>query len=318
MRASTLVLIIVWPINLALNVVLVHYTPLGMLGCPIALSITYWLALILLIIATWLSPTHKANGTWGGLQPSAVLNAKSCRGFLGLALPGIFMVGTEWAAFEIVALAAGRLGELALAGQSVIMTTDQIIATIPFGFGVITSNHIGNLIGAKSATGARTAAHASALVSVLVGFTIMIILLATRNQFGYLFSDDEDVVRIVSKVMPLVASFQVADGLANSCGGILRGQGRQHLGAFFNIIAYYVLALPIGITLAFRQHLGLQGLWIGQVIGLFIVGVSEYGVICFGTDWDKEVEKGILRNAEEAKHTALLEHRQRMGDELTN
>lgn len=40
--------------------------------------------------------------------------------------------------------------------------------------------------------------------------------------------------------------------------------GRQHLGAFFNIIAYYVLALPIGITLAFKQHVGLQGLWIGM------------------------------------------------------
>ncbi|KAF8555685.1 MATE efflux family protein [Imleria badia] len=309
MRASTLVLIVVWPINLALNVVLVHYTPLGMLGCPIALTITYWLAFVLLIIVTCLSPTHKANGTWGGFQPSAALNAKSCRGFLGLALPGIFMVGTEWAAFEIVALAAGRLGELALAGQSVIMTTDQIIATIPFGFGVVASNRIGNLIGAKTAMGARAAAHASALVSVLVGFTIMIILLAARNA---------NVVRIVSQVMPLVASFQIADGLANSCGGVLRGQGRQHLGAFFNIIAYYVLALPIGITLAFRQHLGLRGLWIGQVIGLFIVGISEYGVICFGTDWDKEIEKGIIRNAEEAKHRALLEHRQRMGDEPTN
>ena len=32
MRASTLVLIVVWPINLALNGVLVHHTPLGMLG----------------------------------------------------------------------------------------------------------------------------------------------------------------------------------------------------------------------------------------------------------------------------------------------
>ena len=96
MRASTIVLIVVWPINLALNVVLVHYTPLGMLGCPVALSITYWLAFILLIIVTWQSPTHKANGTWGGLQPTAVFNAKSCRAFLGLALPGIFMVGTEW------------------------------------------------------------------------------------------------------------------------------------------------------------------------------------------------------------------------------
>lgn len=96
MRASTLVLIIVWPINLALSVVLVHYTPLGMLGCPVALSITYWLAFFLLIIVTWLSPTHKANGTWGGLQPGTVLNAQSCRAFLRLALPGIFMIGTEW------------------------------------------------------------------------------------------------------------------------------------------------------------------------------------------------------------------------------
>ena len=27
--------------------------------------------------------------------------------------------------------------------------------------------------------------------------------------YGYIFSDDEDVVRLVAKVMPLVASFQV-------------------------------------------------------------------------------------------------------------
>ena len=63
--------------------------------------------------------------------------------------------------------------------------------------------------------------------------------------------------------MPLVASFQVADGLAGSCGGVLRGLGRQHLGAAFNLLAYYVLALPLGITLAFRAGYGLQGLWIG-------------------------------------------------------
>ncbi|KIJ65467.1 hypothetical protein HYDPIDRAFT_187260 [Hydnomerulius pinastri MD-312] len=335
MRASTLVLIIVSPINLALNIVLVHYTPLRMLGCPIALSITFWLAFVLLIIVTSFSSTHKANATWGGLQPRAVLNPKSCFEFLRLALPGIFMVGTEWyenvlsdttlsvlifgrAAFEIVALAAGRLGELALAGQSVIMTTDQIIATIPFGFGVVASNRVGNLLGARSALGARTAAHASALISVLVGFTIMIIMLAARNKFGYIYSDDEAVVHLVSQVMPLVASFQIADGLANACGGVLRGQGRQHLGAVFNIIAYYVLALPIGITLAFRRHMGLQGLWIGQVIGLFTVGIGEYVVVWLGTDWEKEVQKGVIRNAEEAKRRALLEHHEQNGQGLTN
>jgi len=96
MRASTVVLIIVSPINLALNIFFVHYTSLRMLGCPVALSITYWLCFILLVLTTSLSPEHKANATWGGLQLQAVINPTSCIDFLKLALPGILMVGTEW------------------------------------------------------------------------------------------------------------------------------------------------------------------------------------------------------------------------------
>lgn len=46
--------------------------------------------------------------------------------------------------------------------------------------------------------------------------------------------------------------------------------------------------------------------------------MSEYGVICFGTNWVKEIQKGITRNAEEAKQRAALERRQRMESGLTN
>jgi len=130
--------------------------------------------------------------------------------------------------------------------------------------------------------------------------------ITTRDTIGYLMSDDVYVVELVSVVMPLVASFQIADGLAGSCGGSLRGQGRQHLGALFNFVAYYIIALPLGISLAFRLNYGLKGLWIGQVVGLTIVGISEYGCIWLGTNWDREVEKGVQRNAEEAKRRAQI------------
>ncbi|KAF9485569.1 MOP flippase [Pholiota conissans] len=303
MAASTVVLIIVSPINIFLNIFLVHYTSLGLLGSPLAVSITYWLCFFFLIGLTCLSPAHKRNGTWGGIQLKAVLNPGSCYEFLKLAIPGILMVGTEWAAFEIVALAAGRLGEVPLAAQSIIMTTDQILNTLPFGIGVAASTRVGNFIGSRSPKDAKYAAHASALLSVIVGSAVMTAMIVSKDVYGLLFSDDRDVVLLVSKVMPLVASFQVADGLAGSCGGVLRGQGRQHLGALFNIIAYYVLALPMGITLAFHPkiNLGLQGLWIGQVIALFIVGIGEYCVVWLGTDWDQEVRKSIQRNENEAK-----------------
>ncbi|KAF7317752.1 MATE efflux family protein [Mycena kentingensis (nom. inval.)] len=302
MGASTGVLVVLFPVNIATNIYFIHHTPLGVIGSPVALSVTYTLCFILLGLWTWYSPTHRANATWGGFQPATVFNLHSCYVFVKLAIPGILMVGTEWAAFEIVALAAGRLGALPLAAQSVIMTTDQILNTLPFGIGVAASARVGNLIGARSAAGARHAAHASALVSVVVGTVVMTVMLATKDVYGYLFSDDADVVRLVARVMPLVASFQVADGLAGSCGGVLRGQGRQHLGALFNCVAYYVLALPLGITLAFseRTALGLEGLWIGQVLALFIVGLGEYYVV-WRSDWDEEIRRGIERNEEEAK-----------------
>lgn len=96
MRASTIVLLVVSPINIGLNIGLVHYTSLGLLGSPIALSIIYWLAFVLLGIMTAASPTHCRNGTWGGFQFRTVLQWRSCMTFFQLAIPGILMVGTEW------------------------------------------------------------------------------------------------------------------------------------------------------------------------------------------------------------------------------
>jgi multidrug resistance protein, MATE family len=66
--------------------------------------------------------------------------------------------------------------------------------------------------------------------------------------------------------MPFVAAFQIADGLANSNGGCLRGMGRQHYGAVVNFVAYYLIALPCGIYLAFHGW-GLAGLWAGNAGG---------------------------------------------------
>jgi hypothetical protein len=34
----------------------------------------------------------------------------------------------------------------------------------------------------------------------------------------------------------------------------------------------------------------------GQVVALFVVGLGEYATVWLGTDWDKEVQKGIERN----------------------
>lgn len=50
-------------------------------------------------------------------------------------------------------------------------------------------------------------------------------------------------------------------------GGVLRGSGRQYIGAIMNFVGYYIIGLPLGITLALKVEWGALGLWIGMASG---------------------------------------------------
>ena len=57
------------------------------------------------------------------------------------------------------------------------------------------------------------------------------------------------VVSLVASILPLVALFQVFDGLSAVTAGILRAVGKQFTGALLNLSAYYG-AFPL-LTRAF-------------------------------------------------------------------
>ncbi|KAF2233229.1 MATE efflux family protein-like protein subfamily [Viridothelium virens] len=289
MRPGTYVLLITAPINLGLNYLFVYTLGIGLLGAPIATGISYWLSFILLVLYSRFVTGWQCWGGW----TRATFQWSSMRTFARLSVLGIIHVGTEWWAFEIVALAAGKLGTIPLAAQSVIMTTDQVMNTIPFGVGVATSARVGNLLGSKNAKGASRAANTAAWLSMILGVVVLAVLMGVKDVYAKIFNDDERVVRLTSEVMPYVALFQIADGLNGSCGGALRGMGRQHIGAAVNIVSYYCGALPLGIYLAFHGW-GLAGLWVGQCIALYLVGFVEWAIVAF-SNWEKQVEKAFGR-----------------------
>ncbi len=80
MGASTAVLAVVFPINIGLNVLFVHFTSLGLLGSPVALSLTYWMAFALLSVYTAWSPHASPEWLLGrvaiacGVPPAQLLS----------------------------------------------------------------------------------------------------------------------------------------------------------------------------------------------------------------------------------------------------
>ncbi|KAF9146877.1 hypothetical protein BGX30_005087 [Mortierella sp. GBA39] len=302
MHASTYVLLIASPINVFLNYTLVwsKYIGIGYIGAPIATSISYWNMLILLLL--YIRFVDGRQG-WGGWSRDAFTGWRT---FLKLAIPGVMMVCTEWWAFEVVSLAASYLGTVNLAAQSVVVQTSSLLYTIPFGVSIAASNRVGNLIGRGDHRSAKIASRVSLVLAIIFGMFNSTMLLLLKDRWGRLFSDDVDVVKTVAMILPLVALFQISDGIAGVAGGVLRGVGLQHLGAYLNLIAYYIVAFPIGYVLTFKLDYGLKGLWYALCLALWMVSAGEFWVIV-KTNWPKEVEKCKARNNLLAKRRASIQ-----------
>lgn len=70
--------------------------------------------------------------------------------------------------------------------------------------------------------------------------------------------------------------------------GIARGSGWQHIGAYVNLGAYYIVGIPVALLLGFVVHLKGEGLWCGLVAGATAQAML-LGIITIRTDWEKQV-----------------------------
>jgi len=75
----------------------------------------------------------------------------------------------------------------------------------------------------------------------------------------------------------------------------MRGLGLQRLVLFFNIFAYWILAIPVGALLAFVGGIEVAGLWWGWVIGIYLAGIVGIVVMKYFISWDKLAKKAAKR-----------------------
>lgn len=108
------------------------------------------------------------------------------------------------------------------------------------------------------------------VAACVLGVFNLTIYSTLRYHLPVLFTDDEEVIALVAQVLPFVAIMQVFDGLGAGAHGLLRGIGKQSIGGPANLIAYYVISLPISLALAFGAGWELEGLWVGVTIGLIV------------------------------------------------
>jgi len=170
------------------------------------------------------------------------------------------------------------------------MTSDLILTTVSLGLGVAVSHRVGSFLGVDEPGNARAASKVPFMLALSVGLIEFIIIMAGRHVAGSLFTDDEAVIDLIVKILPLMAGFQVLDLANGGAGGVLRGAGKNHQSGICNFIAYYGVGLTTAGFMEFKLKLGLFGLWSGIITGSFALLVLQYFCVQ-RIDWNREAQR---------------------------
>ncbi|XP_036152296.1 multidrug and toxin extrusion protein 2 isoform X2 [Myotis myotis] len=262
---------IVWPqvlsglvgnlINALANYVLVLVLSLGVRGSAYANTLSQFVQTVFLLLYIVLRKLHRE--TWAGWSVQCL---QDWGPFFSLALPSMLMICIEWWAYEIGSFLMGLLSMVDLSAQAVIYEVATVTYMIPMGLSISVCVRVGTSLGAADTVQAQRSAVSGVLCTVGTSLVIGALLSLLKNNLGYIFTNDEEVIALVNKVMPIYIVFQLFEAICCVYGGVLRGTGRQAFGALVNAIAYYAIGLPLGIVLAFVVRMRTMGLWLGMLV----------------------------------------------------
>ncbi|KAL1295999.1 hypothetical protein HN51_056783 [Arachis hypogaea] len=270
---------------------LVFKAGLNSAGGAIAVSISIWCNVIFLGLFMRYSPSCA--------KTRAPISLEMFRGvgeFFRFAVPSAVMICLEWWSYELLILLSGLLPnpQLETSVLSVCLNTISTLYTIPFGIGAAASTRVSNELGAGKPLAARVAVLAGMSLAVIETSIVSATLFSCRHIYGYVFSNEEEVVDYVTVMAPLVCVSVILDSLQGVLAGIARGCGWQHLGVFVNLGAFYLCGIPAAAALAFWVNLKGKGLWIGIQVGAFVQTVL-LATITSCINWEQQAIKARKR-----------------------
>ncbi|NJN51886.1 MAG: MATE family efflux transporter [Gammaproteobacteria bacterium] len=180
----------------------------------------------------------------------------------------------EMAVFSAVALLVGRLGVEALAAHQIALIINGVTFMIPMALGIAATIRVGFNVGAQDYGRARIAGLVAIGSSVLFAAAAGAVLLLGREAIAGLFSTDASLVAVAAELLIFVAFYQFFDDGQAAAMGVLRGYKDTRMPLVTALVAYWVIALPLGAWLAFDPNgMGVYGFWWGFTAGLGVAAI---------------------------------------------
>lgn len=259
-------------LNIILNLTLVFgfgiIPSLGVLGLAVASFIVrYFMGIVLLIYC------------FRVMNFSDYKDFDYYKSLIKIGIPISCAIMVEFIAFNSIAIIMGRVSGVYAAAQNLVCTLTTVSFMVPLAISNAIAVKVGFANGAQNIPDLKKYSFVGIVLSV--GFmACSAIIFATFPEFLVkLFTNDNNLIKISVPILYILAVFQIFDGLQVALSGIFKGIKKTNVVLISNFVAYWLISIPLGYTLAFKYNLNIQGFWIGLACAAVILCVMMLSML---------------------------------------
>lgn len=267
---SLLALVVLVPLNLIFMYGLGPLPELGSAGCGFATAILQWLMFITLALYISKSSDYQSTQIFTRWEP---IDRYWMKRILMLGLPIGLAIFFEVSIFSTAAIVISPLGETLVAAHQIAMSVTSQLFMIPMSLAIALTIRIGTYYGEKNWAAMRRVQYLGLITATLLAFMTMSFMWLFRPEIISIYTSDVDVAQVAMYLLLFAIAYQLMDAWQISAAGCLRGMQDTKGPMWITMLAYWVIAFPVGVYLSRFGSMGAAGVWVGLIVGLSVACV---------------------------------------------
>lgn len=264
---SLIGLVVLIPLNFIFMYGFGPIPEMGSAGCGFATAILQWLMLFALAIYIYKNSSYRKTQPFTGWE---ALHAVWIKRILKLGLPIGLAIFFEVSIFSTAAIVLSPLGEITVAAHQIAISITTQLFMIPMSLAIALTIRVGTYYGEQNWANMRKVQVLGLATATLLACMTMLLLWFFRSEIVALYTSDLLVTQIAVSLVFFAIAYQLMDGWQISAAGCLRGMQDTKAPMWITMIAYWVIAFPVGVYLSRFTNMGAAGVWIGLIVGLSV------------------------------------------------
>ena len=267
---SLMALLLLVPLNFIFMYGVGPITALGSAGCGFATAILQWLMLMSLALYIFKNRVYQSSQPFSHWEK---LNGYWLKRILKLGFPIGLAIFFEVSIFSTAAIVLSPLGETIVAAHQIAISVTSQLFMIPMSLAIALTIRVGTYYGEQNWDAMRRVQGLGLMTATILALLIMLMLWVFRSEIVALYTSDPMVTQIALYLVLFAVAYQLMDAWQISAAGCLRGMQDTKGPMWITMIAYWVIAFPVGVYLSRFGDMGAAGVWVGLIVGLSVACV---------------------------------------------